>query len=61
MEATTVGLGPFHPAINWRRKLWVAEVEFATEDEAIDDANRVVSFLDGQAMEYLAKLCYSPK
>jgi hypothetical protein len=61
MIVTSFGLGPFHPAIAWYDRLWIAEVSFETEDEAIAAAEVVVSYLNGRATEYIVELGYSSK
>jgi hypothetical protein len=61
MIATSFGIGPFHPAIRWYGRLWVATVTFETEDEAYDVADGVVCYLNGQAAEYINKLGYAPQ
>jgi len=61
MIATSHGLGPFHPAIRWYDRLWVAPVTFATEDEAISAADGVVTLLNSRAVEYMNGFGYEPQ
>ncbi len=62
MIATTVGLGPFHPAIRWYDRTWVcSKVEFEYEDEACSVADGVVTYLNARAVDYINGLGYEPK
>ncbi len=60
MIATTFGLGPFKPAIRWYDRLWVAKVEFESEDEACSVADGVVVYLNSEAADYISGLGYEP-
>lgn len=42
--ATTVGTGPFKPAVRWNKRVWAHPTrEFEHEDNALDFAKRVVT------------------
>lgn len=43
VTATTVGLGPFQPAVRWDGQLYIHPDKFKTEDEAIELANALVA------------------
>ena len=61
MIATSLGLGPFLPAIRWYGRLWACStVECATEDEACSIAEGVVLLLNARATEYVSQLGYMP-
>jgi len=61
MIPTTVGLGPFKPAIRWYDRLWVAGATFESEDEAASVADGVITYLNMQAVDYISGLGYEPQ
>lgn len=61
MIATTHGIGPFRPAIRWYGRLWVTEILFDIEDDALNAAEGVVALLNARATEYITGLGYTPQ
>jgi len=53
MIATTVGQGPFQPAISWQGRLWVMPTEYASEDNAVIPAQQVLEQMLARATEAL--------
>ncbi len=48
ITATTVGLGPFQPAIRWDGELYIHPDEFANEDGAIVLANGLIAAIKNE-------------
>lgn len=61
MIATTVGLGPFKPAISFNGRTWVCGKEFFDEDEAVKEAQRTVEKILARATEVLTRHAYQPE
>jgi hypothetical protein len=48
ITATTLGLGPFYPAVRWNGELFIHPDQFTTEDEAIVLANELVGAIKNE-------------
>lgn len=60
MIATTVGQGPFEPAISWQGRLWVRHTPIAGEDEAVLPAQATLERMLARATEELTKAGFVP-
>jgi hypothetical protein len=61
MFATTVGTGPFRPAIRFQEKTFVGSETFEKEDDAIKASQELYGMIQAHIQKTLAENGYAPE